>query len=75
LEGKRAAREGCSVRSGSSEVGKVTSGSFAPTLQKSIAMAYVEPASATVGTKLNVDIRGDKVPATVMKLPFYERKK
>jgi aminomethyltransferase len=75
LEGKRAAREGCGVWSGAKEVGKVTSGSFAPTLQKSIAMAYVEPASATVGTKLEVDIRGDKVPAAVVKLPFYERKK
>jgi aminomethyltransferase len=75
LEGKRAAREGCVVWSEAKEVGKVTSGSFAPTLQKSIAMAYVEPGNAAVGSRLEVDIRGDRVPAAVVKLPFYERKK
>jgi aminomethyltransferase len=51
LEGKRAAREGCVVFSGTREVGKITSGSFAPTLQKSIAMAYVEPADAPRSSK------------------------
>src|SRR5437762_10767146 len=62
LDGKRAAREGCTIESDGRPVGRVTSGSFAPTLQKSIAMAYVESASAAVGTRLQVDIRGDRVP-------------
>jgi aminomethyltransferase len=74
LEGKRAAREGAPVLAGR-EIGKVTSGSFAPTLQKSIAMAYVEPAHTAPGTRLQVDIRGDKVSAQVVKLPFYQRPK
>jgi aminomethyltransferase len=73
LEGKRAAREGCFVYGGPQEIGKVTSGSFAPTLQKSIAMAYVEPANSAAGSHVEVDIRGDRVPATVVKLPFYRR--
>jgi aminomethyltransferase len=75
LEGKRAAREGCAVLANGVETGKVTSGSFGPTVQKSIAMAYVQPNQSAPGTKLQVDIRGDKVPAEVVKLPFYQRPK
>ena len=76
LEGKRAAREGCPVVLGDGRaVGVITSGSFTPTLQKSIAMAYVEPAHAAVGTRLNVDVRGKIEPAQVVPLPFYKRAK
>jgi aminomethyltransferase len=75
LGGKRIAREGFPVQAHGKEVGKVTSGTFAPTLQKSLAMAYVDPAFAPEGTKLDVDIRGKPEPATVVKLPFYKRKK
>jgi len=73
LQGKRAARENCLVYHEGQTVGRVTSGSFAPTLQRSIALAYVEPALTAVGTSLHVDIRGDRSPATVVKLPFYQR--
>jgi aminomethyltransferase len=75
LEGKRAAREGCAVENAGKIVGRVTSGSFGPTLQKSIAMAYVESSESGIGTQLQVDIRGDRVAATVIKLPFYQRAK
>jgi aminomethyltransferase len=76
LEGKRAAREGCPVVLGDGRaVGVITSGSFTPTLQKSIAMAYVEPARTAVGTRLNVDVRGKIEPAQVVALPFYKRAK
>ena len=73
LEGKRAAREGCAILYGSREVGKVTSGSFAPWLQKSIAMGYVEPKLSLLGTMLMIDIRGSLTPARVVALPFYKR--
>ncbi|MDY3559107.1 glycine cleavage system aminomethyltransferase GcvT [Gemmata sp. JC673] len=75
IEGKRAAREGCPVLAGGRPVGGVTSGSLCPWLDKSLAMGYVEPAAAAVGTKLEVDLRGAKLPATVVQLPFYKRKK
>jgi aminomethyltransferase len=75
LEGKRAAREGCSVLSDGSVVGTITSGSFTPTLQKSIAMAYVDAGHARVGTRLVVDVRGKMEPAVVTTLPFYKRAK
>ena len=59
-----------------SAVGEVTSGSYVPHLQRSIAMAYL-PKNFTVpvGTELLVDLRGTKVPAKVVPLPFYTRPK
>ncbi len=73
LEGKRAAREGCPILAEDQPIGQVTSGSFAPTLQTSIAMAYVLPTYAAVNTALSVEIRGTVTPARVVPLPFYQR--
>ena len=73
LEGRGAAREGSPVRRGNETIGTVTSGSFAPWLQRSIAMARVAPTAAGLGTRLDVDLRGTMVPATVVDLPFYQR--
>jgi aminomethyltransferase len=74
IEGKRIAREGASVTRGGKEVGKITSGTFAPTLARAIAMAYLEPAATAVGTELEVDVRGKPASARVVPLPFYKRK-
>jgi aminomethyltransferase len=57
------------------EVGYVTSGSPAPFLKKNIALAYVPPALAEIGTKLKVEIRGQGVGAQVVPTPFYKRPK
>jgi aminomethyltransferase len=51
----------------------VTSGTLSPTLEKSIAMAYVETASAAEGQSLSVEIKDQRVAATVVTLPFYKR--
>jgi aminomethyltransferase len=76
LDGKRAAREGSAVVTGpGAAIGTVTSGSYAPWVEKSIAMAYVAPTVALPGTRLFVDLRGTLVPAAVVDLPFYKRKK
>jgi aminomethyltransferase len=75
LEGKRPAREGCDVRQGSTAVGRVTSGTLTPTLNKAIAMAYVARACVAPGTQLSVAIRGKLEPARVVPLPFYKRPK
>jgi aminomethyltransferase len=75
LAGKRIAREGAEVRSGEQVLGTVASGTFAPTLQKAIAMAYVPPAFSAVGTTLTVNVRGNLEQARVVALPFYKRKK
>jgi len=73
LDGRRIAREGAMVVSGEATVGEVTSGTFSPTLEMAIAMAYVEPGVSEVGTALEVDVRGKRVAAEVVKLPFYRR--
>jgi aminomethyltransferase len=73
LASKRIARQGTIVLSGDNQVGEVTSGTFSPTLQVSLAMALVDPAAAAVGTSLSVDVRGHREAARVVKLPFYKR--
>jgi aminomethyltransferase len=74
LEGRRIARQGAPVVQSGKAVGEVTSGTFSPTLQKSIAMAYVDAALVAEGTALDVDLKGTTNPAKVVKLPFYKRK-
>ena len=73
LEGKRIARQGTAVMHAGQPVGEVTSGTFGPTVQKSIAMAFVDSALTDEGTSLAIDLRGESIPATVVKLPFYKR--
>lgn len=73
LAGRRAAREHYAVVASGRPVGEVTSGTFSPTLQKPIAMAYVPPEFAEPGTELSVDIRGSAEAARVVPLPFYKR--
>lgn len=75
IEGKRIAREQAAVSAGGLKIGVVTSGTFAPTLEKVIAMAYVDPAHAAPGSACEVDIRGKPSPAKVVRLPFYDRKR
>ena len=75
LEGKRAARENCEIFHGEEKIGVVTSGTFAPTLQKSISMGYVQRKFAEPGTEVNIDIRGKSHTAKVVELPFYSREK
>ncbi|CAB4686597.1 MAG: glycine cleavage system aminomethyltransferase GcvT [Actinobacteria bacterium] len=75
-EGKRAARAEYEVfADGDQAIGHITSGALSPTLGYPVAMAYVATASSEVGTNLSVDIRGTRLPMTVVKLPFYKRSK
>jgi aminomethyltransferase len=75
LEGKRIAREGAAVLHEGKEVGRVTSGTFGPTVGKAIAMAYVERTVTAPGTTCAVDVRGKAEPVRVVSLPFYRRAK
>ncbi len=75
LEGKRIAREGALLFSTDRQVGRVTSGTFSPTFEKPLAMGYLPVDLAIPGTKVEVDIRGSRVPAQVVSLPFYKRAK
>jgi aminomethyltransferase len=75
LTGKRAARQGTPVLADGRVIGEVTSGTYSPTLNKPIAMAYVPPEFSTLGGELQVDIRGRIEPARIVEIPFYRRKK
>jgi len=71
-EGKAIAREGAEIAIGSKTVGKVTSGGFAPTLGRAIAMGYVERAHSANGTKVDLLVRGKPVPAEIVPMPFVK---
>lgn len=74
LEGRVPARTGYAVWLHGSRVGEVRSASVAPSLEhKHIATALVHKDAATVGTVLEVEIRGAMHPARVVPLPFYKR--
>lgn len=75
MQGRHIARHDYPVWVNDQEVGIVTSGSFSPTLGKSIALAYVPTAYAKSGTEVAVLIRKKPQPATVVKKPFYRRPK
>lgn len=70
LEGRMAAREGATVHAGEAAVGTVTSGGFSPSLGHPIAMAYVDAAHAAEGADLSIDMRGKRLPARVVAMPF-----
>lgn len=57
---------------GGREIGKVTSGTQSPSLQKAIGMGYVDTAFAREGTEICISIRDNKVKAKVVKPPFYK---
>jgi aminomethyltransferase len=75
LETKRSPRPGYDVFHGGRKVGAVTSGTYSPTLGKSIAMAYVPAELRKPGEAFEIDVRGRREPAKVVKLPFYRREK
>ena len=65
------ARHGYPVLKDGRRVGIVTSGSYGPSVDKYIAMAYVETPLASVGTELAVEIRGQAKAARIVRTPFY----
>ncbi len=73
VRGRGIARHGYPVLAGDRRTGVVTSGTQSPTLAQAIAMAYVATADAEPGTMVDVEIRGQRVPAEVVALPFYRR--
>ncbi|MEO5919884.1 MAG: glycine cleavage system aminomethyltransferase GcvT, partial [Pseudolysinimonas sp.] len=72
-DGKRAGRAGYDVLNSEGVVGEITSGALSPTLGVPIAMAYVDAALAEPGTALDLDVRGTRVRASVVPLPFYKK--
>jgi aminomethyltransferase len=57
------------------QAGVVTSGTQTPYIKKSIGMAYVPADKAAAGTTFEIDVRGRRVKAQVVPMPFYKRAK
>ena len=75
LPGRRIARAGSDVGDGHRSLGRVTSGTWSPFLERSIAMALLETGSAEVGRDVEVQVRDHHEPARVRALPFHRRRK
>lgn len=73
LDGKRVPRQHHPVEHDGRCVGEITSGTFSPTLQCPIAMAYVPRELSEPSTELEIVIRGKLTSANVVSLPFYRR--
>ena len=74
-EGRAPIRAGVALFSSDAcetSVGTVTSGSFGPTKDAPVAMAYVATESAEEGTRLFAEVRGKRLPAVVAKMPFVQ---
>ena len=69
------ARHGYGVYIDGQEAGVVTSGTQTPFLKKSIGMAYLPSDKTAPGTEFEVDVRGRRVKAQVVAMPFYKRPK
>jgi aminomethyltransferase len=75
MTGRGICRDGYNILVDGQVVGRVTSGSYAPYLKKSIGLGYVPPSLATDGREIQIEIRGKAVEARLVPLPFYRRPK
>lgn len=73
LDEKGIPRQGYDIVDGQGKkIGQVTSGTMSPSLGKGIGLGYVPTIFTEVGSKINIQIRKNQVPATVVKPPFYK---
>jgi glycine cleavage system T protein (aminomethyltransferase) len=75
IEGEGIPRQGNPVLAGGGEVGVVTSGTFSPSLEVGIGMAYLRADLAEPGTEIEIDVRGKRRRARVGSRPLYRREK
>jgi aminomethyltransferase len=74
-DGRSIARQGYIIYRGGARAGVITSGTFAPSFKRPLAMGYFDPPGASDGDHVEVEIRGRMTPATVIGLPFYRRER
>ena len=62
-----------SVFSNGARIGEVTSGTLSPSLNYGVGMAYIDAPHAKIGSKIEIEVRGQKFPATLEKKPLYKK--
>ncbi|MEA1980165.1 MAG: glycine cleavage system aminomethyltransferase GcvT [candidate division Zixibacteria bacterium] len=72
IEGRAFPRHGYDIYVDNKKAGHVTSGTFSPSLKKPIALGYVPRSHSKSGSSVEIEIRGKRFPATVVKPPFYK---
>jgi len=75
ITGRGIAREHCPIYSGEKLLGTTTSGTHCPFLGHPVAMAILPIEYSTIGTEVEIDVRGRRIRAEVVPLPFYKREK
>lgn len=75
VTGRGIVREDCSIYRDGEKIGVTTSGTFLPYLNGSYALAIVESAKREIGAPVEVEVRGRRIAAEMVKLPFYKRSK
>ncbi|MCZ0754647.1 glycine cleavage system aminomethyltransferase GcvT [Anoxybacillus sp. J5B_2022] len=68
-------RHGYAVYVNNEQIGFVTTGTQSPTLKKNIGLALISTAFSSLGTEVEVDVRGKRLKAKVVATPFYKRTK
>ncbi len=74
MTGRGIAREHCTVYRGEEEIGHTTSGTFCPYLNKAVAMALLQKDGLSLGDTVEADVRGRRIAAQIVPLPFYKKK-
>ena len=75
ITGRGIAREHCDIYGNGRKIGATTSGTHCPFLGYAVAMALVESPAPETGTPVEIDVRGRKITAEVVSLPFYKKSK
>jgi aminomethyltransferase len=74
IDGQGIPREGNPVMQGNEQIGEVTSGTYAPSLEVGAGMAYVRSEFAEAGTGIEIDVRGKRRPARIASKPLYSKR-
>ena len=75
MTGRGIAREHCTVFKGDKEIGHTTSGTLCPFVNKAVAMALLQKEGLSLGDIVEVDVRGRRIAAEIVPLPFYKKGK
>ena len=73
IEEKAIARHGYAILSKGTQIGSVTSGTFSPSLERALAMGYVDAAHFADGSPVHIDVRGKEVKGKITALPFLKK--